>query len=742
MRNMLHLNNGNGTFSEIGQLAGISNTDWSWSALIQDFDNDGVQDIFISNGFKRDLTNNDFAKFQVATQIEEARKRGEKVNALDMIGKFDENKLPNYAFKGNGDLTFADVTRSWGFFEPTITNGVAYGDLDNDGDLDIVTNNMNDRAGIYKNNSEAAGNNYVTLKLEGNHEKFAIGSRVTVFAAGKHWTKEIFPVRGFQSSVDYKLLFGLGKIGKVDSVQVRWPSGKTSVVRDVVINKLNVVKETGEKEILLPNAVAQFIEVNNIPFTHQENEFHDFNIQRLLPRHYSTEGPGMASTDINKDGLLDLFIGAAKGGVSKIFIQNKGKTFSESKQKAFDLLAGSEVVDALFFDMDKDGDDDLYVVTGGYEFETGDKALGDFLFENNKGNFISRQLPQVIVSGSCARSSDIDRDGDLDLFVGSRIIPGQYPETPESHVLVNNGRGNFTLDATASEPIKSIGMITDAVWVDLNNDDYEDLVVVGEWMPVKVFINEKGKLKDRSSDYVPAGTEGFWNCIQASDFDGDGDVDFVAGNMGTNHQMKPTNDKPVSLYYSDYDNNGSLDPIVDYFVHDATYPYPTRDELAEQLPAIRKKFRDYKSYSSAQLKDVLTEDQIKKSKVLKASQLKSCFIRNDSGKLTFIPLSNEFQVAPIFSMLNIDLNSDGKLDIVTGGNLSATRSRSGKLSGNCGVVGINDGKGEFKSLTQVQSGLSLSGDVREILKLNDFLVVGISNHKVLVYENKLSSDKN
>jgi hypothetical protein len=734
MRNMLHLNNGNGTFSEIGQLAGISNTDWSWSALIQDFDNDGVQDIFISNGFKRDLTNNDFAKFQVATQMEEARKRGEKVNALDMINKFDENKLANYFYKGNGDLTYTDVTRAWGFHEPSITNGVAYGDLDNDGDLDIVTNNMNDPAGIYKNNSEGAGNNYVTIKLEGNQEKFAIGARVTVFAGDKHWTKEIFPVRGFQSSVDYKLLFGLGKVGKLDSVHVRWPSGKTSAARDVAINKLNVIKETGVKDILLSNVVPQFVEVNNIPFTHQENEFHDFNIQRLLPRHYSTEGPGMATTDLNGDGLQDLFVGGAKGGHSKIYIQNKNKSFVEKPQRGFNVLTGSEVVDAVFFDMDNDKDEDLYVVTGGYEFEPADKALNDFLFENRSGDFIAKQLPQLVASGSCTRPSDVDRDGDLDLFVGGRIVPGNYPEIPESNLLINDGNGNFTIDAAASEPVKHLGMVTDAVWVDLNDDTYQDLVVVGEWMPLKVFINEKGKLKDRSSDYVPPYTEGFWNCIQASDFDGDGDLDFVAGNMGENHQMKPANDKPVSLYYSDYDNNGSIDPIIDYYVKDASYPYPTRDELMEQLPGIRKKFKDYKSYSTAQMKDVLTEDQLKNSKVLRAYQLKSCFIRNDSGKLSFIPLSNEFQFAPIFSILNMDVNGDGKVDIVTGGNLTGTRSRSGKLTGNCGIIGINDGKGQLKPMKQTNSGLAITGDVRHILELNEFLVIGVNSQKVLVYQ--------
>jgi hypothetical protein len=347
---------------------------------------------------------------------------------------------------------------------------------------------------------------------------------------------------------------------------------------------------------------------------------------------------------------------------------------------------------------------------------------------------VSRQLPEVLASGSCVRPSDIDRDGDPDLFVGGRIVPGNYPQAPESNILINDGKGNFTIDATVSEPVKHLGMVTDAVWVDLNNDSYDDLVVVGEWMPAKVLINEEGKLKDRSSGYVPANTEGLWNCIQASDFDGDGDLDFVAGNIGTNHQMKSANDKPVSLYYSDYDNNGSIDPIIDYFVKDASYPYPTRDELMEQLPGIRKKFKDYKSYSIAQLKDVLTEDQLKNSKVLKAYQLKSCFIRNDSGRLSFIPLSNEFQVAPIFSIVDMDVDGDGKIDIVTGGNLTGTRSRTGQLSGNCGIIGINDGHGQFNPMKQANSGLALTGDVRHILELNEFLVIGVNNQKVSVYQ--------
>ncbi len=482
MRNMLHLNNGNGTFSEVGQLAGISNTDWSWSALVQDFDNDGIQDIFISNGFKRDLTNNDFAKFEAAKRIDASRKKGEKTNSLDVIGQFEENKLPNYSYKGNGDITFTNVTKAWGFDEPFITNGVAYADLDNDGDLDLVTNNMDDKAGVYRNNTDRLQNNFITIKLSGQRNTFGVGARVTVFTKEKNWVKEVLPVRGFQSSVDYTLNFGLGKISTIDSVMVQWPASETSVVYKVAINKLLTVQEGDHKKInTVEKSTLLFQEVSVIDFKHKENQFNDFDIQRLLPNMYSSAGPALAKSDVNKDGLVDVFIGAAKNEASMLFIQNSSKQFLPKEQKAFESLSGTEVVDAVFFDMDNDEDDDLYVVTGGYEFADNDKALIDHLFENTgNGNFVEKKLPVFTSSGSCARPNDIDHDGDLDLFVGGRLIPGKYPECPESYILLNDGKGNFSIDNVISKPIQNIGMVTDALWVDLNKDGLEDLVVTGE----------------------------------------------------------------------------------------------------------------------------------------------------------------------------------------------------------------------------------------------------------------------
>ncbi|MEO7989832.1 MAG: VCBS repeat-containing protein [Chryseolinea sp.] len=736
MRNMLHLNNGNGTFSEIGQLAGISNTDWSWSALIQDYDNDGIQDIFISNGFKRDLTNNDFAKFEAAKQIESSRKDGKKISSLEVIDKFEENKIPNYSYKGNGDLTFSNATKTWGFDEPFITNGVAYADLDNDGDLDLVTNNMNDEAGIYRNNSERYENNFLSVKLAGKVNRFAIGSRVTVFADGKKLVKEVFPVRGFQSSVDYTLNFGLGKIARVDSVAVQWPAGGMSVVREVSINQILNVKE-GESITINNNVEKEaqlFSKIEALDFKHEENQFNDFDVQRLLPQMYSTAGPALACGDVNKDGLPDVFIGGAKDHLSELFIQNKKNQFVIKPQKSFAVLSGAEVVDAVFFDMDKDGDEDFYVVTGGYEFQSNDKALRDHLFENvGGGNFAIKNLPELISSGSCVRPNDMDQDGDIDLFVGARLVPGKYPEIPESYILINDSKGNFLPDTVISKPIRNVGMVTDAHWVDLNKDNFLDLVIVGEWMPLKVFLNKNGQLIDQSSEFVAGHTEGFWNTIVANDFDKDGDIDLVAGNYGMNNQMKPSTDHPIEMYYADYDNNGSVDPILEYFILDNSYPYATRDELAEQLPSFKKRFVNYKSYANAKINAVLNAEEIKKSSVLKAYTFKTCLFRNDAGKFIAEPLPVEFQFAPVYSMLTNDVNGDGNMDIVAGGNLTATRARTGKLTGNCGIVALNDGKGKFKVLKSSQSGLNLNGDVRHLIMFNDILMAGINNQHVIAY---------
>lgn len=728
MRNMLHLNNGNGTFSEIGQLAGVSNTDWSWSVLIEDFDIDGVPDIFVTNGFKRDLTNNDFAKFEAAKSVEAKVRQGEKVSLLEVIAKFEENRLPNYAFRGNDNLTFTDVTKPWGFDEPTIANGAAYADLDNDGDLDLVVNNMNDKAGIYRNNSERLQHNFLAVKLTGKTNKFAVGARVTVFAGGKTWVRENLPVRGFQSSVDPVLHFGLGAVDRIDSIVVRWPTGGYQTVTNAAVNQRVDISETESKPRLPMDALPTwFRQVDVVPdFSHAENEYVDFNIQSLLPRLYSTMGPALAVADVNGDGLSDILVGGAKGQATALFLGSP-QGFVKSNQSAFEGDKNSEDIDAIFFDADGDGDKDLYVVSGGYEYFKADQDLQDRLYVNDgKGQFSKSTLPEMRISGSCVRPADVDGDGDMDLFVGGRIVPGRYPETPESVLLINDGRGEFTVSSLPDD-LKHIGMVTDAVWVDLNGDQYEDLVVVGEWMGIEVFLNESGTLRRATSDYVKESTSGWWNCIVAADFDDDGDIDFVVGNVGLNNQIKATAERPAMLWYADFDDNGSVDPIIEYYIMGRSYPYPTRDELVGQLPGFRKRFKDYDTYSRATLDQLLTPQEKEAASRLAMEQMQSCFVRNESGRFVVEPLPIEAQIAPVFAVAVLDANGDGKLDFVAGGNLTGTRSRTGKMTGNTGFLFLGDGKGGFEFVKPEETGLQWVGDVRKIVVDGEVIVAGINN---------------
>ena len=735
MRNMLHLNLGNGSFSEVGQLAGVANTDWSWAALLADYDNDGMQDLFVTNGFKRDLTDNDFAKFKAFEEIKTSQQSGKNVSYLKVIDKFHENKISNYIFKGSGDLQFTNESVNWGLDEPLLSNGAAYGDLDNDGDLDLVVNNINDPAGVYRNNAnELTKNNFLSVRLIGTAGNTnAIGAKVSVYASGKIFVRENLPARGFLSTIDPVLHFGLGKIPAIDSVWINWPDGARQSFNNVSINNRVELTQSGvSKPSAIQTSDVLFNESVVSGAKHVENDFVDFRVQALLPHMYSTDSPAVASGDVNGDGLPDLFVGGAKNQFSQLHIQQSNGNYL-SNPKLLQIDSSSEITDAIFVDVDNDRDLDLFLVTGGYEFDKTDKALSDKLLLNDgKGNFKAVKFPEVLSSGSCVTAGDVDQDGDLDLFVGGKIVPGNFPQIPESNLFINDGKGNFTMQ-NISESLTYSGMVTDARWTDLNKDAFPDLIVVGEWMPVRIFINEKGNLTDRSKEWISGNTEGLWNCILSHDFDGDGDEDFILGNQGLNTQMRASTNQPITLVFDDFDNNGSLDPIVNFYIQGKSYPYPTRDELTEQLPSFRKRFTDYKSYSTAQIENVLTSEELAKAKKLSVTMLNTSYAKNESGKLIFTSMPIEMQVAPVIALGIMDVDGDGIQDVISGGNLSSSRARTGKMTGNTGFVFKSDGKGEFKFMSPVKTGINCAGDVREIAVNGSEVFFGINNQTVRKY---------
>ena len=752
MRNMLQLNNGNGTYSEIGQLAGVSNTDWSWAPLIADFDNDGNPDLFVSNGYKRDFTNMDFLKYRADMKMQGNQKNGQKIPMSEIIKNMPSNQFHNYFFKNNGDLTFKDVSVDWGFNKPVLNNGAAYADLDNDGDLDLITNNIDQEAFVYKNNSnEQFKNNYLTFRLKGEGKnRFGTGAKLKVYFDGKTAFKEANPTRGFQSSVDIDISVGLGKSTTADSILVIWPSGKMQTIQSV---KANQMLELEEKNALSTynynqNVPAKYFAADTkqvVAFQHHEDNFIDFGVQFFLPGLLSTQGPHMAKADVNGDGLEDIFIGGASGQPGALFIQDKEGGFRKTNQQVFLKDSLPEDIDAVFFDADGDKDPDLFVVSGGNVFKVGSPELQCRLYLNDsKGNFILKQnaVPNVFVNASCVKAADIDGDGDMDVFVGARVIPGRYPETPASYLLINDGKGNFLDKIAALAPgLQNVGMVTDAVWADLNNDKQPDLIAVGEWMPIKVFINQKGVLTDESATYFNAPTNGWWNRIYATDFDKDGDLDFIVGNRGLNTQIKVSKDQPCTMLYKDFDNNGSIDGIMCYFIQGKSYPALSRDELLEQLPVLRKRYNDYASYSNATINDIFSDAELANAKKLTADNMATCYIENKgNGKFDVRPLPVQAQFSPVYAIASADVNKDGNPDLLLGGNFEKTRVSIGKIDANHGMLFLGDGKGNFKYIPQTESGFAVKGDVRDIqiLKIKEKSVVlfSASNRPVVSYSLK------
>ncbi|WP_367753472.1 VCBS repeat-containing protein [Flavobacterium sp. WC2430] len=746
MRNMLQVNNGNNTFSETGQLSGISNTDWSWSALFADFNNDGNKDLFVSNGYAKDMINRDFVKFYANERLKHLKGETED-NMFQMLKGVPSTPLHNYVFENKGNLQFKDVSMEWGLEDENFSHGAVYTDLDNDGDLDLVVNRMNDVAAVYRNNAVEMGNagHYVNIGLQMlGQNRNALGAKVKVFTPKGTITQENYPVHGFQSSMQQPMHLGIPS-ATIDSISIYWPDGKIQTInKDITANKSFVVKyEDTNTAINTAQEIKKtvFTSVSNtIPFNHLEQETNDFKVQPLMPNMLSYSGPRITKGDINKDDLEDIFIGGAKGQAGQLVLQQPNGEFMAYNQKDFDTDRASEDVDALFFDADNDGDLDLYVVSGGYAFSEKDPALQDRLYINTNGVFERKEnaLPPESNSGSCVKAADVDGDGDLDLFVGSRVVPGRYPEAPANMLLINDGKGVFTNQIAAFAPaLEHVGMITDALWDDINKDGKPELIVCGEWMKISCFENKNGKLVDATQKYFPQSLDGWWNRLALADLDGDGDLDLVAGNWGDNSQIHVNEKEPATLCYGDFDKNGSIDPFISCYVQGKSYPMASRDEFTDQIVSFRQRFPNYESYSDATISEILSPEQLKSAKELKASTFETLWFENKNGVFIKHSLPVQANYAPVYAIGLNDYNNDGKIDILLGGNIEKTRLKIGKIDANYGVLLTGDGKGNFTYVPQLSSGLKVNGCVKDIISLDangrKRIIFGVNNQIPEVY---------
>ena len=744
MKNMLQLNNGNGSFSEIAQLSGVYCTDWSWASLFADFNNDGNKDLFISNGYGRDMTNRDFVKFYANERLKYQRDEPSE-NMFQMLQSIPITPIHDYIYLNNGNLKFTDVSNASGFDKPTLSNGAAYADLDNDGDLDLVINHLNAPAEIFRNMIVENGNggNWVNVSLKGNgNNSAAIGAVVTAYTQQGIIKLENYPVHGFQSSMQGPLHIGLSSF-PLDSIVIQWPDGKKETTLNIHPNTNNNFSYPTElKDSLIPQKINPIFSksATNFPYKHISPEINDFKEQPLMPSMISYNGPRIAKADVNNDGLEDLFVCGAQGQEGQLFIQKIDGQFIADAQPDFAKDALSDDADAIFFDADNDGDQDLYVVSGGYNFVQGDNELQDRLYINDKGKFYKtvNSLPKEALSGSCVRVADIDNDGDLDIFVGSRVVPGRYPESPKSLLFINNGKGEFTNAPEALQTaLDSLGMVTDAAWIDLDNDGWKDLVVCGEWTKIHLLSNKNGKLTDLSDQHFPDALKGWWNRLQLADMDDDGDLDLIAGNWGLNSPIKVSEEQPATMLYNDFDNNGSVDPLICYFIKGKSYPMASRDEMTDQMVSLRQKFPTYAAYANTTIDNILTPDQLKSAKQLTANYFETTYFENNKGSFQAKKLPLQANFFPVFAISTGDFDHDGKADILLAGNTDHARIKVGKMDAGYGVLLKGDGKGHFEYVPQLKSGLSVRGCTRDLIQLKgkkeNRVIFGVNNQVPLIY---------
>jgi hypothetical protein len=754
-RNMLQKNNADGTFSEIGRFSGLSATDWSWGALITDLDNDGLKDIFVANGIYKDLTDQDYIRYFSNPDMVMSIISGNKIDYKTLIDAIPSVKIPNCTFKNTGNFRFTDISDVWGLDEPSFSNGAAYGDLDNDGDLDLVVNNVNMPMFIYRNetNSKKPENHYLKFILKGKGANTeALGTKITVKSKGKTFYLEHMPMRGYLSTADYSPNLGVGNIIVADSVIVEWPDERVTILTGVKTNQtltlsqaegLNIEwKKTSQKQY--KPYFRDISKENRLSFNHIENEFNDFKRDKLIPQMMSTEGPRMCKGDMNGDGLEDIYIGGASGQPGVLMYQSKEGKFIPADIPVFVQDKICEDTDCAMFDADGDGDLDLYVASGGNEFPESSSALIDRLYLNNgKGKFTKSD--QILPAGkfettACVRAADFDNDSVMELFVGIRLKPFAYGIPVNGYILENDGKGHFRdVTSVIAPELLNTGMIRDMLWEDADNDGDKDIILAGEWMPLRIFINDNGKFSLKRNAFGTINTSGWWNCLSAGDFDDDGDIDFIAGNHGLNSRFKASASRPVSMYVNDFDLNGTVEQIICAYHGDRSYPIVLKHDLTGQIPELSAKYMKYVTYKDQTITDIFSAEQLKNSLHLDACMLEtSLFINDGKGNFSTRPLPQEVQFSPVYAAETGYFDNDGETDILLGGNLYNVKPEVGRYDASFGSFLKGNGEGEFINIPAVKSGFYLDGEIRDILEVStskgNLLVVAGSNKPVQIFE--------
>lgn len=744
MQNTLQLNTGDGRFSEIAELAEVSETDWSWGPLFVDMDNDGHKDLFVSNGIRRDVQYKD-----ILNDLKKKNLNASNASMLDIIDNFPVQKLKNFSFRNKGNFRFSDVSETWGIDFEGFSTGAAYSDLDLDGDMDLVLNNIDDDASIYQNlSSDSPGaKKHLQIVLKGMEDNYqGIGSTVKVTTKDSDQFQYIMTSRGFQSSVEPIAHFGIDSALQIEKVTVSWPNGTKSILKDVKVDQRLVISQTSARKISEDSSTISplFQEINqNIRpnFRHKEQPFNDFKDEILLPHKYSQLGPCIVAGDVNADGLDDFYVGGAKGQAGKLYLQNSRGSFRPAASNPWSRDQDLEDTGGLFFDCDGDGDQDLYVISGSNEWRKDPSKYQDRLYINNgSGQFKSSQLPDLGTSGGTVKAGDFDADGDLDLFVGGRLTPGKYPMPANSAILSNDGNGNFTnITATLAKDLLQIGMVTDAQWTDFDTDGDLDIMVVGEWMPITLLENQNGKFVRFATPSFEK-TEGWWYSMAQADFDNDGDNDYVFGNLGLNYKYKATKEEPFQVYANDFDDNGTLDIVLGYFEKGELFPVRGKQCSTQQMPYLENKFPNFASFASSNLEDVYGKENLQQALHYNAYTFASVYVENlGGGKFSIRPLPIEAQFSAVNAFAIDDFNGDEHLDILLAGNMYNSEVETARNDAGFGLALLGDGQGNFSHMSAAQSGFLAYGDVKSVVQLKgqenkSFFIVGNNNNELQLFE--------